>query len=74
MNEIAAVLGIRPLFAEGELDCHTYMPIHLAPPDAEPADCSTCGAPAGIELDCCGICGAGAADHPADAFDEEEPG
>ena len=58
MNELAEILGIRPLFGPGTIDCHAWCPIHLE---------------GGARLDCCSVCGAGIEDHDDDAIlDDDE--
>lgn len=57
MNEVAAVLGVRPLCEPEAVECHSWLPVHLE---------------SGAELDFCAIDGKRAAEHPADAFEDED--
>lgn len=49
MSEIAAVLGITPMFDPDEIDCYAWLPVEIGD--------------TGCELDFCAICGRHEAEH-----------
>ncbi|MBE0610080.1 MAG: hypothetical protein IH609_11910 [Dehalococcoidia bacterium] len=57
VNEVAAALGVRPLFEPEAVECHSWLPVHLE---------------AGARLDYCAVCSRSLAEHPADAFEDED--